>query len=114
MESLTSERGSLSLASLGVTIILTALALGGVMVGQIAWARVSAASTADLAALAAVVHGCDGGADIAERNQARVISCDWENNAVTVEVERDMHGLSLPFFDAPKVVVATATATLTP
>lgn len=108
------DEGSIAVASLGSTIMLTSLALVGVMVGQIAWARAQVASTADLAALAAVAHGCDGGESVALKNDAQMVSCDWSDSAVTVQVERNAHVLPIVGFLSAHTLRGSATAVLVP
>ena len=109
-----SDRGSLTVASLGGSITLIFLSLMGVVVGQIAWTRVNVSSTADLVALAAVTQGCESGEGIAQRNNARMVSCEWSGNAVTVEVVKEWDGLAIATLGVPRGVRGFATATLTP
>lgn len=109
-----SDRGSLTVASLGGSITLIFLSLMGVVVGQIAWTRVHVSSTADLVALAAVTQGCESGEGIAQRNHARMVSCEWSEDSVTVEVVKEWDGLPIATFGVPSDVRGFATATLTP
>ena len=99
-----SERGSASLALLGVAGLVLVLAVGLVAVGNLLRARVEAGTAADAAALAAapvtfLPFGARGtpseeAARFAALNGARIISCScpvdhsWEPRTVEVRTER--------------------------
>lgn len=99
-----SERGSASLALLGVAGLVLVLAMGLVAVGNLLRARVEAGTAADAAALAAapvtfLPFGARGtpseeAARFAALNGARIISCScpvdhsWEPRTVEVRTER--------------------------
>jgi secretion/DNA translocation related TadE-like protein len=99
-----SERGSASLALLGVAGLVLVLAMGLVAVGNLLRARVEASTAADAAALAAapvtfLPFGARGtpseeAARFAALNGARIISCScpvdhsWEPRTVEVRTER--------------------------
>ena len=99
-----SERGSASLALLGVAGLVLVLAMGLVAVGNLLRARVEAGTAADAAALAAApvtflpfrARGTpsEEAARFAALNGARIISCScpvdhsWEPRTVEVRTER--------------------------
>ena len=99
-----SERGSASLALMGVAGLVLVLAVGLVAVGNLLRARVEAGTAADAAALAAapvtfLPFGARGtpseeAARFAALNGARIISCScpvdhsWEPRTVEVRTER--------------------------
>ena len=98
------ERGSASLALLGVTALVMVLAVGLVAVGSVMRARIEASTAADAAALAAapvtfLPFGAKGtpteeAARFASLNGARLLSCicpldeSWEARTIEVRTER--------------------------
>ncbi|MEX1207712.1 MAG: Rv3654c family TadE-like protein [Acidimicrobiia bacterium] len=100
------ERGSASLALLGVTGVVMMLAVGLAVVGSVMQARVEASTAADAAALAAapvtfLPFGAQGtpteeAARFATLNGSRLLSCicpvdpSWEPRTVEVRIERSV------------------------
>lgn len=85
------ERGQSLMWVAGIVILVTALCLGASRAAARAHATARADAVADLTALAAVVGGRDGAADVALANGARVGSFDVDEAVVTVGVDVDGH-----------------------
>ena len=88
------DRGSASVCSLAVGLVLLGAGLAGAMVGAAHVARHQAQSAADLGALAGAgrawagpAAACDRAAEIVTANQARLSGCWVDGLDVTVTVE---------------------------
>lgn len=88
----TAERGAATVHAASIVVVLLAVSLIGLQVGSISRLQHAVTSTADLAALAASraaadgADGCSAAARVAERNHARLTSCELAQAAATVEV----------------------------
>ena len=124
MRSPRAERGSVSVvvaAAVGMALVVT---MGMADVGRALIARTRAEAVADLAALAAAQElafpsGADPAsiaADYADRNQARVVSCDCAvgTSEAVVEVAVPVRGFLLPLMDREVRAVARAVVDLPP
>jgi secretion/DNA translocation related TadE-like protein len=94
------DEGSATLWLLGFAGVVLAAALTATVLGRALVARARAATAADLAALAAAsvrLEGrpaaCRTAADTARRNSARLVSCTWRGELVTVRVTAWARGL---------------------
>jgi secretion/DNA translocation related TadE-like protein len=99
------QRGSATvhaawLVGLLTTVALLATAVGSVLVGQR-----RAAAAADLAALAGAAAvqrgtaGCESAADIAGRNEARLVSCEIVGDVLTVQVSTEVRSVFRSSFE---------------
>ena len=83
------ERGSVPILIAAIVAVLM-LAMATMTVGGIAMVKARAEGAADLAALAAVTHGCDAAASIARANGARLSSCVAVDGDMRVTVAMPM------------------------
>jgi secretion/DNA translocation related TadE-like protein len=87
-----SDRGSATVHALWLIALLTTVALFATAIGSVLVGQRRAAAAADLAALAGATAvqrgsaGCEQAADIAGRNDARLVSCAVEGGILTVRV----------------------------
>lgn len=97
------ERGSATVIGLGLIGVIASLLVAGLLIGAVALAGQQARTAADLAALAAAGRlaegappgqACSTAAEVAERNQGRLVTCDLVDGGdpagrviPTVEVE---------------------------
>jgi secretion/DNA translocation related TadE-like protein len=116
------ERGSVSVVVAGAVAMALVVTMGMADVGRALIARTRAEAVADLAALAAAQElafpsGADPAsiaADYADRNQARVVSCDCAvgTSEAVVEVAVPVRGFLLPLVDREVRAVARAVVDL--
>jgi len=112
MGSVATDDGSIAVAGVGGVLVLMMVTVLGLVVGHHAYTRVQAASTADLAALAAVSSGCEEAQVIVEANSAQMVECIWHDDVVTVHIEQVPRWT--PRFVPMDPVRAQGSATLSP
>lgn len=86
------ERGSVLPLMLVMVALVAVMGLGLVDVGRMAVLRAEAQSAADVAALAGVVEGRLGAADLAHRNDAELVS--FRRVGLVIEVIVERYGVS--------------------
>ncbi len=97
----TDDRGAAAVWSLALIVLLVGVALVVALVGSVGIARASAASVADLAAVAGARSGsCTSAREVADRNGMSLSDCMVDDGDVVVRVATSMPVVAQRVIDA--------------